>query len=436
MDSLCGYRSKHVLTRLRPRRVPPRPTICVANTASIRWASTLSQPRLSWEMRDARRGASRPPIRCSWPARPRSWPPTRATCGTAAKLRPTIDPGGLRRQAAAIADAVLLEGAAVGRRRQADRVQQAGPVDHGPAESRKTSRQVDRAGWPHDLSGQDGADTAVPLTFDGCAGFGRPSRASTPAKTRPQGTRFFRRALTIPAGQDNSPGEIPDYGRRRIRVVRQRAAGCSSAAIGESSQMVDIAGQLVAGQELPGHRGHEHVAGPAGLVGKLIVEFEQGEPIVAEDRYVVEERSPKNARTGRRPSSTIPSGSRRWRWPRWASRPGRIPAADEKAKYYACPLFRKEFEVKGEIRRATLYGSAWASTAFTSTASPWATITSRPTGPTTQAGLLQHLRRDRSGQSERRERHRRRARRGMVLGANLLGGPKHLRRSAAVVRPA
>ena len=37
---------------------------------------------------------------------------------------------------------------------------------------------------------------------------------------------------------------------------------------------------------------------------------------------------------------------------------GAIPVADEKAKYYACPLFRKEFQVKGEIRRATLYGSA------------------------------------------------------------------------------
>ena len=47
---------------------------------------------------------------------------------------------------------------------------------------------------------------------------------------------------------------------------------------------------------------------------------------------------------------------------------GVVPAEDEKAKVYACPLFRKEFQVKGEIRRATLYGSAWASTACTSTA--------------------------------------------------------------------
>ena len=74
----------------------------------------------------------------------------------------------------------------------------------------------------------------------------------------------------------------------------------------------------------------------------------------------------------------------------------------------ACPLFRKEFKVAGPIRRATLYASALGNLSLPH---------QRPAGGQRlfharldrlpQAGLLQHLRRDRLDPGRRPERHRR-----------------------------
>ena len=81
------------------------------------------QPRLSWEMRDARRGAKQTAYQVLVASTPEKLAADEADLWDSGKVADrSIDPSRLCRQAAAIADALLLEGSAVGRRRETDRV--------------------------------------------------------------------------------------------------------------------------------------------------------------------------------------------------------------------------------------------------------------------------------------------------------------------------
>ena len=114
----------------------------------------VSRPRLFWEMRDARRGAKQTAYQVLVASSPEKLAADEGDLwdsGTG-RIEP-IDPGGLCRHAAAVADAMPLEGAALGRRRQAHAVEQAGPMDDGAADARGRSGEVDRRGWPDDVSG-------------------------------------------------------------------------------------------------------------------------------------------------------------------------------------------------------------------------------------------------------------------------------------------
>ena len=92
------------------------------------------QPRLSWEMHDARRGAKQTAYQVLVASTPEKlaadegdlWDSGRVATDQSTQVVYAGKP-------LAVADAMLLEGAAVGRRRQADGLQQAGPVDDGPA---------------------------------------------------------------------------------------------------------------------------------------------------------------------------------------------------------------------------------------------------------------------------------------------------------------
>ena len=126
----------------------------------------------------------------------------------------------------------------------------------------------------------------------------------------------------------------------------------------KASQIVDIAGQLHTGKNCLAIAATNTSAGPAGLVGKLLVEFGEGEPIV-----VTIDTSWKTALKESPHWTSAKFDDSEWQPAVHVAKMGEAPwgdtpVADEKTKYYACPLFRKEFKVKGEIRRATLYGSA------------------------------------------------------------------------------
>ena len=126
----------------------------------------------------------------------------------------------------------------------------------------------------------------------------------------------------------------------------------------------------------------------------------------------------------------------RWKSRRWAKALAGNPALME-AKYYACPLFRKEFDVKGDdspgdrLRQRAGHLSAL----YQRQAGRQRLLHAR-LDRLQQARLLQHLRRDRADPRQRRQRHRRRAGRRLVLPARSAGSrAQPLRRSAAAVGP-
>ncbi|MFZ1935212.1 MAG: family 78 glycoside hydrolase catalytic domain [Thermoguttaceae bacterium] len=198
---------------------------------------------------------------------------------------------------------------------------------------------------------------AVPLNFDGCSWVWAAEQGVNARENAPAGTRFFRKELTIPEGKtiERTRFLLTADDEFELWVNGQRVL------IGNnwrSSQIVDITGKLVPGKNCLAIAATNTSAGPAGLVGKLVVEFDAGEPIVEKIdtswKSGVQElpdwTSAKFDDSKWQPAVEVAKmGEAPW---------GAIPVADEKAKYYACPLFRTDFEVKGEIRRATLYGSA------------------------------------------------------------------------------
>ena len=250
---------------------------------------------------------------------------------------------------------------------------------------------------------------AVPLNFDGCSWVWAAEQGVNARENAPAGTRFFRKELTIPEGKtiERTRFLLTADDEFELWVNGQRVL------IGNnwrSSQIVDITGKLVPGKNCLAIAATNTSAGPAGLVGKLVVEFDAGEPIVEKIdtswKSGVQElpdwTSAKFDDSKWQPAVEVAKmGEAPW---------GAIPVADEKAKYYACPLFRKDFEVKGEIRRATLYGSALGVYRFYINGQPGRQrLLHARLDRLSQAGLLQHLRRDRAGQGQRAERHRRRA---------------------------
>ena len=111
------------------------------------------------------------------------------------RLEP-VHPDRLRRQAARIADAVLLEGAGLGQGRQALLLEQAGLLDDGPAESGPVEGQLDR------LRRLAPARCATPASWICPAppGSGHPAR--TPPAPPRSATRYFRKEFTIPEDRE------------------------------------------------------------------------------------------------------------------------------------------------------------------------------------------------------------------------------------------
>ncbi len=83
--------------------------------------------------------------------------------------------------------------------------------------------------------------------------------------------------------------------------------------------------------------------GPAGLVGKLIVEFDEGEPIIEKI-----DTSWKTALQELPNWTSAKFDDSRWQPAVQVAKMGEspwgvIPVGDEKAKYYACPLVPQRF---------------------------------------------------------------------------------------------
>ena len=122
-------------------------------------------------------------------------------------------------------------------------------------------------------------------------------------------------------------------------------------------QIYDVTANLKVGKNVLAIEASNDMPSPAGLIGKLVIDFQQGEPLVsridASWKAFAKETPGWNAPnfddSKWAPAVEIAKmGDKPW---------GKIKVAGHNTPL-ACPLFRKEFQVQGEVRRATIYGSA------------------------------------------------------------------------------
>ena len=195
-------------------------------------------------------------------------------------------------------------------------------------------------------------------TFDGCVWIWAAEPGVNAAQNALPGPRFFRSSVTIPEGKVIQQAVFAITGDDSLELfingVSVRAGGGPAA--------VDIKPNLLIGKPntlaVVVTNGGE-APNPAGLLGKLEILFDAGEPIVklidATWKSAVKAEGNWNA-----------PGFDDSQWPaavqfaKLGEGPWGVVKAPNLAnvQYSACPLFRKEFQVPGAIRRATVYGSA------------------------------------------------------------------------------
>jgi alpha-L-rhamnosidase len=197
------------------------------------------------------------------------------------------------------------------------------------------------------------------LTLDGCPWVWYPEKPLTHAAATPHGERFFRGYFTLPAG---------------ARVYRARFQTAATGnfdvffngkGVGHGDPKPDAHKRAVTfdltSATLPGRNCLAVKAGPgpnppAGLAGKLLVELDGGETLVA-----LIDHSWK-AYTASVAKWNLPDGNDS-AWPaakeiaKVGDKPWGTPSA-EGSEPLACPHFRKDFRILKSVRRATVYASA------------------------------------------------------------------------------
>jgi alpha-L-rhamnosidase len=198
----------------------------------------------------------------------------------------------------------------------------------------------------------------VPPTFDGCVWIWTVEPGVNPAEKAPPGKRFFRGSVTIPEGKTIRQAFFAIIGDDSLELFVNGAPAMA----GGGSAMIDVRDKLLVGK--PNTLAVAVTNGgtapnPAGLLGKLEIKFDVGEPIVK-----LVDSSWKAAASTEGNWSAAEFDDSGWQAAVQIAKLGEGPWGAVKAptttgvQYSVCPLFRKEFQIRGEVRRATVYGSA------------------------------------------------------------------------------
>ena len=172
---------------------------------------------------------------------------------------------------------LLVEGAGLGSGRQRLRVEHAREVDHGPARSED---------WPARWIGWDGGEE----TDDAFASLKDASwiwyPGGKPTIGAPIGTRYFRRTVSLPEGRRVRKALLLATADDSFVAYRQRPVGRQRPELGRG-QALRRDRQLRPGAQHARRRRHQLTLpnvgpekNPAGLIGLLKVEFEEGEPLL------------------------------------------------------------------------------------------------------------------------------------------------------------
>ena len=192
------------------------------------------------------------------------------------------------------------------------------------------------------------------LNWDGCQLVWFDEKIADPRNT-PAGTRYFRGSVTIPAGRRVTRAIFLLTADNSFELmVNGRPAGKGDT--WKRAFTADITNHLDRPTNALAIAATNAAPGPAGLIGKLVIEFLEGEPmIVAIDESWKASAAPTEG--WNRPEGNLAS----WTPVKVVARPGEQSwntIAARAAAVLGCAQMRKEFTVTQPIRRATVYASA------------------------------------------------------------------------------
>jgi alpha-L-rhamnosidase len=198
-----------------------------------------------------------------------------------------------------------------------------------------------------------------PLSFDGCSWLGL-QEGEKGAGSEKSEKWYFRGTVTIPAGKVFRRTQLLTAagGDYEVFVNGKPTARHGADNTRRAPQVLDIAWFLVPGKNVIGVAVTGDGSTPPALMGKLVVDFDDHPQIVSpfDDKWKVSSVADKNWNAADFDDSHWSAaakigapGDRPWG-------PIVVPGANDPP--LACPLLRKEFQVRGPVRRATLYGSA------------------------------------------------------------------------------
>jgi alpha-L-rhamnosidase len=312
----------------------------------------VAQPRLSWEMNDARRGAMQTAYQI-------------LVASTPQKL--ALDQGDLWDSGRVATD-------------QSTQVVYVGKPLQSRARCYWKVRLWDAAGEPTPysrqamwtmginefqakwigLSGpmtypQSAGDPPSP-TFDGCAWMWAAEPGVKATEKAPQGSRFFRKVVTVPSGKVRWAQLLIAVDDSMELFVNGKSVGAGGSFA--APKMLDVGPFLTPGKNLLAVSVNNGSPSPAGLIGKLVVTFEQGPALVCPIDTSWKSGSTSDAGW----NTALDFNDSRW-WgvvqiAKMGDKPWGVVKVPPLNQPLACPLFRKEFKVSGAVRRATLYSSA------------------------------------------------------------------------------
>lgn len=193
------------------------------------------------------------------------------------------------------------------------------------------------------------------LEFGDCPWVWYPEPGTNPREKAPAGPRFFRKTIMLPENR------AIKQARFLITADDSFELFCNEQWAGQgaghtSPQLADLTNRMKGGKNVLAIVATNATASPAGLAGRLRVEFEQGEPI-----ELVIDHTWKAGDQSAAGWNRMEFNEDAWPNAVVVGRMGDTPWGAIRAEgldVFGCALFRKDFRVDKPIKRATLYMSA------------------------------------------------------------------------------
>lgn len=193
------------------------------------------------------------------------------------------------------------------------------------------------------------------LNFEGCKWVWYPEAGKKARQSAPKGTRVFRHTVAVPADRKVARARFLITADDQFELfVNGKPAGRGTGY--NQPQVAEITNRLVPGQNTLAISATNGSDGPAGLVGRLAIEFDNGQTMTESIDATWK---------------SFDKAAAKWNQPEYddSAWPGAVVIgamgdqpwgmqAPKNLDVLGCPLLRKEFTAQKPIRRATVYASA------------------------------------------------------------------------------